>query len=184
MNENLSIKKGDTKSPLYNGSFYDDSPTLIVNVSRPEMPGSCVNFGQREVDADADSTLSVDYNSMGDWIDASVEVFEKGQYDAADLDQQSFYNQTNLEASNSQSLGFSSADLSSKCSVTTSGDVPPGSSTVTTVCTNSTFSGDWIQNEVSLLGSRKVVLSSVTVFPSCTVPVRMSLWRTRGAMSI
>lgn len=120
-----------------------------VNVSSPEMPGSCVNCGQREVDVAADSTSSVYYNSTGDWIESSVEVFEKGQYGVADLDQQSFYNQTSLEASNSQSFRFNSVDLSSKCSVTTSGDVPPGSSTVTTACTNSTFSGDWIQNEVN-----------------------------------
>ncbi len=120
-----------------------------VNVSSPEMPGSCVNCGQREVDVDADSTSSVYYNSTGDWIDASVKVFEKGQYGAADLDQQSFYNQTSLEASNSRSVSFTSVDLSSKCSVTTSAEVPPGSSMVTTACTNSTFSGDWIQNEVN-----------------------------------
>ncbi|MFU1780286.1 hypothetical protein ACM16X_02770 [Haloarcula japonica] len=120
-----------------------------VNVSAPSMPGTCENCNVRKVDVDGNSTRRVYYNSTGDWLNSSIEVFEKKQFGVADLDQQSFYNQTKLEVSNSRNFSFSSVDISSKCSVTVSADVPEGDSTATTSCTNLTFSGDWIQNEAN-----------------------------------
>lgn len=43
-----------------------------INVSSPELPGSCENCGQRKLDVEANSTTSTFYNSTGDWIQEKI----------------------------------------------------------------------------------------------------------------
>lgn len=83
----------------------------------------------------------------GDWISVDTEdTFETGQNASRDssTSTQYLWNQTSLSVTNAKSFKFSSVDISNQCSVTTTSDVPGGTSDVTTSCNNDTYTGDWI----------------------------------------
>lgn len=98
---------------------------------------------------DNDSTqLTAEYES--DYITGENKTQEElGQNlsKASTVDTQYLFNQTGLEVYNTRSFSFSGVDLSSKCSITQTSDIPSGSSKVTTSCSNDSLSGDWIKNE-------------------------------------
>ncbi|GAA0646317.1 hypothetical protein [Salarchaeum japonicum] len=127
-----------------------------VNVSSPSVSWSCENCAQRSVDLPASETRSLLFNSSSDWVvnesEPSTKIGEVNPSEA-DINQQFLYNQSGLRVDNTQSFGFDDVDISSKCSLTSSADIPSGESIVTEACNNNSFSGDWIKNEES--GSTK-----------------------------
>jgi hypothetical protein len=123
-----------------------------VSVSTPAINGSCENCGMRNVSLNADSSVTEYYNSSSDWINVvSESTTEIGQNTSieATVDSQTLYNQSRLSVDNNRSFSFNDVDVSSKCSSTTSVDVPSGQSVVTEACNNDSFTGDWITNEAN-----------------------------------
>lgn len=121
-----------------------------VSVSTPSINGSCVNCGVRNVSLSPEGSVTEYYNATSDWIEiVSESTTEIGQNTSieASVDQQTLYNQSKLSVDNNRSFSFNGVDVSSKCSTTTSVDVPSGESQVTEACNNNSFSGDWITNE-------------------------------------
>jgi len=121
-----------------------------VSISTPSINGSCENCGLRNISIDAGESTTEYYNASNDWIqNESESTTEIGQNTSieAGIDQQTLYNQTQLKVNNTRSFGFSSVEVSSKCSTTTSVDVPSGENVVTSACNNDSFTGDWIKNE-------------------------------------
>ena len=121
-----------------------------VSVSTPDINGSCENCGLRNVSLEGSESITEYYNASSDWIqNESESTTEIGQNTSieATVDSQTLYNQTQLEVNNTRGFRFSGVDVSSRCSTTTSVDVPSGESVVTDACNNNSFSGDWIENE-------------------------------------
>jgi hypothetical protein len=86
----------------------------------------------------------------GDWLTGETEgsyLVAQNRSTTTTVGQQHLYNQTNLSVTNSRSSQFDSVDLSSQCGVTTSANVPAGTSEVTTACNNVSYTGDWISNQ-------------------------------------
>ena len=121
-----------------------------VNVSAPPFDGTCVNCGERTTDISANGDVSFTYNSTGDWISGENRT-TYSRYSAPGFnyteDEQEIVNRTKLVADNERGAAFHGVDVSSRCSTTTSVDVPSGESVVTSACNNNSFSGDWIKNE-------------------------------------
>jgi hypothetical protein len=86
----------------------------------------------------------------GDWLTGETEgsyLVAHNRSTTTTVGQQYLYNQTNLSITNSRSSQFNNVDLSSQCGVTTSANVPAGTSEVTTACNNVSYTGDWISNQ-------------------------------------
>lgn len=77
-NHNLSSQSVVREKQLSETGGYNWSS---VNVSSPEMPGSCEYCGQRKLDVEANSTTSTFYNSTGDWVQEQIHntSYEAGQ---------------------------------------------------------------------------------------------------------
>jgi len=88
--------------------------------------------------------------SEGDWIvnesESTTEISQDTSIKAG-VDQQTLYNQSQLEVVNTRGFTFNDVDVSSKCATTSTVNVSSGESVVTEACNNNSFSGDWIRNE-------------------------------------
>ncbi|MDY6778825.1 MAG: hypothetical protein SVU32_09240, partial [Candidatus Nanohaloarchaea archaeon] len=84
----------------------------------------------------------------GDWItniQKSTHTIIQTTGAEHSLSSQTFANQTQLSATNTRSFQFTNVNISTYCTVTTQADIPPGDNVVTTACTNTSRSGDFIR---------------------------------------
>lgn len=115
-----------------------------------ESYGTTVSGVQSIFNLTGGSTTSNTGVWEGDWISVGGEssnILSQNSSKLSSLDTQYLYNQTELEIDNSQSFSFSGVNISSVCSISTSVDVPSGTSIVTDSCNNKSLSGDYITDE-------------------------------------
>jgi len=124
-----------------------DTLSVNVSVNGSGILTSSERFFGELVENDS-TQLTAEYES--DYIKGENKTQEElGQNlsRTSTVDTQYLFNQTGLELYNTRNFTFSGVNISSKCSIAQTSDIPAGSSKITTSCDNNSMSGDWISNE-------------------------------------
>jgi uncharacterized membrane protein len=123
-----------------------------INVTPPEINGTCSNCNYRSVNVYALSETNETYNASGDFIANEITgtetQFENSTRTQTEL-QQYIINQTHLNVTSNYS--FTSVNISSICTNEASATVPLGTNKISTNCTYVEYTVDWIDKTVSSL---------------------------------